>query len=106
MAIDMAKLRRYVEPANNQDLFEYMEDKGELLVDHARAIYLAERVLEEHNTYLDSFVVTRTANTVQVTNTDGQVAWWVEFGAHAGGKTYVLGYAPLRRAVDILSATD
>ena len=35
---------------------------------------------------------------------DDPTAEWVEFGAHAGGKTPVLRYRPLGRAADVLEA--
>jgi hypothetical protein len=38
-------------------------------------------------------------NGVVLTNTDPK-ANWVEFGAHAGGKTPVLNYRPLTTAMD------
>lgn len=69
----------------------------------AKEVYLADRVLPDHNDYVSSFEVYRSGRSYIVTNTD-DTAFWVEFGAHAGGKTAILGYAPLRRAVDIVSS--
>lgn len=71
----------------------------------AKEIYLADRVLPDHNDYLNSFEVYRSGNSYIVYNGD-HTAFWVEFGAHAGGKTAVLGYAPLRRAVDVIASGD
>lgn len=73
------------------------------LVEAAKAIYLSQRVLPDHNEYLDSFEVEETKRGYIVRNTDRE-AFWVEFGAHAGGKTPVLGYAPLRKAIDVVSS--
>lgn len=76
----------------------------------AKTIYLAERKLPDHNEYLNSFSTFRSGRSYIVTNTD-DVAFYVEFGAHIyphGNKNAdriaVLGYAPLRRAVDIVSS--
>lgn len=73
--------------------------------DAAKEIYLADRVLPDHNSYLNSFDVYRSGNSYIIHNTD-DTAFWVEFGAHAGGKTAVLGYAPLRRAVDVIASGE
>ena|SRR6478609_4702319 len=69
----------------------------------ALEVYLSQRVMPDHNTYAKSFEVYRSGYSYIITNTDN-TAFWVEFGAHAGGKTAVLGYAPLRTAVDIISS--
>lgn len=76
---------------------------GERIKAIAVGIYLAQRVLPSHNDYVSSFVVEPEGKSVLVGNTD-DTSFWVEFGAHAGGKTAVLGYAPLRRAIDAASS--
>lgn len=73
------------------------------MVEIAKSIYLSERQLPDHNDYLGSFEIKRRGKHFIVTNTD-DTAFWVEFGAHAGGKTEVLGYAPLRRSLDTLAS--
>lgn len=74
------------------------------IVQAAKAIYLSLRQLPDHNDYLGSFEIKRRGKNYIVTNTD-DTAFWVEFGAHAGGKTPVLGYAPLRRGIDAVAST-
>ena len=81
----------------------HMLKVGEKIVGYAKAIFISQRVLEGHNDYVSSFVVEPEGKSVLVGNTD-DTSFWVEFGAHAGGKTAVLGYAPLRRAIDVASA--
>lgn len=68
-------------------------------------VYLSQRHLPDHNEYVTSFSIEEHPEKPSyiVKNTDRH--WfWVEFGAHAGGKTPVLGYAPFRRAIDIVSS--
>lgn len=88
---------------DSSEVHEAVKDAGENLAAAAVGIYLGERVLPEHNDYVTSFKVESEGRNVVVVNHD-DTAFWVEFGAHAGGKTKVLGYAPLRRAIDSASA--
>lgn len=78
----------------------HMHGVGVEIVGFAQSIFLADRVLEEHNDYVSSYVVEQDGRSTYVGN-DDDTSFWVEFGAHAGGKTAVLGYAPLRRAIDV-----
>lgn len=82
---------------------EFLEEKGLELIAIAKQIYLSQRQLPEHNEYFFSFEVKHQDGRVFVVNTD-DTWFWVEFGAHAGGKTEILGYAPMRRALDVLAS--
>ena len=90
---------------DNPECTRNTENVGEDIADLAQGIYLADRVLPSHNDYATSFVVYMEGRKALVGNTD-DTSFWVEFGAHAGGKTPVLGYAPLRRAVDAAAAGE
>lgn len=76
----------------------------------AREVYLEHRKMRDHVDYLNSFEVYRSGRSYIVTNT-AETAFWVEFGAHIyphgnkdADRIHVLGYAPLRTAIDIVSS--
>jgi hypothetical protein len=76
---------------------------AEKIMRKAREIFINE-VRHTHPVtpppYAESFKLQRIRRGKwRVVNTD-PAALWVEFGAHAGGVTMVLGYRPLGRAVD------
>lgn len=52
--------------------------------------------------YLASWKILRVGNTFLLVNRD-PAALWVEYGAHAGGETRVLGYKPLTTALEIVA---
>lgn len=52
--------------------------------------------------YVRSFSKRRMAKSWRLINNDPG-AMWIEFGAHAGGKEFVLGYRPMGRALDIVA---
>lgn len=88
---------------DNQEAQNLLRKKCNEMIAIAKEIYLSQRVLPEHNDYLDSFQIVKRGKHFLVTNTD-DTAFWVEFGAHAGGETAILGYAPLRRSLDVLAS--
>jgi hypothetical protein len=53
--------------------------------------------------YVYSFRITRDGRVWYLSNIDPG-AVFVEFGAHAGGKTRVLGYSPMRKGMDAVAA--
>lgn len=88
-----------------QDALNLTRKKAAEILAAAKEIYLAHRVLPDHNDYLDSFQIVKRGKNFLVTNSD-DTAFWVEFGAHADGKTAILGYAPLRRAIDVVASSQ
>lgn len=55
--------------------------------------------------YVSSFKIERAQSrlSMRVVNTDP--GWnWVEYGTHAGGKTFIMRYRPLGRALDMAAA--
>lgn len=77
----------------------------------AKEVFRAhDRHSDEDDTYLDSFYIHPKGDHYIVGN-NAFTAFWVEFGSHIyphGNKDlekiFVLGYAPLRTAVDIVSS--
>lgn len=55
--------------------------------------------------YVESFVLRKIGLNYRLVNRDPG-ANWVEWGAHAGGVTPVLKYAPMRTALDRLEAQE
>lgn len=56
--------------------------------------------------YLGSFFTRRIKNGVHQYGNDDSAWVWVEYGAHAGGRTEVLDYRPLGRSIDRLAMED
>lgn len=72
----------------------------------ASEIYLGDRKLPDHNDYLNSFETKVEGKSVWVGNTNPH-AFWVEFGAYRPPHEphlYRLGYAPLRRGLDVVAS--
>lgn len=88
-----------------------MIKKAEHIKDEAKAVFEAhDRHSDDVDTYINSFYVDYRQGKVVVGN-HARTAFWVEFGAHIhphGNKNIpaisVLGYRPLRTAVDIVSS--
>jgi len=103
--LDRRKIAKFL---NSQLVLKLKKRKAEEIMRYAKEIYLAERVRPNHNLYLQSFEVRRAGNNYITYNSD-PVAFWVEFGSRvewppgSGQKYDVLGYAPLRRAIDAAS---
>lgn len=55
--------------------------------------------------YVESFVIRKVKLNFRLVNKDPG-ANWVEWGAHAGGVTPILKYAPMRTALDRLEAQE
>lgn len=83
-----------------------MREVCEEIITEAKAVYSAraegDNRLSETSPpkYLESFSAVKTSDGNWAVVNDDPGAAWVEFGAHAGGRTPVLKYAPLRTAVD------
>lgn len=85
--------------------------KAEAIKDEAKAVFEAhDRHSDDVDTYINSFYVDYRQGKVVVGN-HARTAFWVEFGSHIhphGNKNIpaisVLGYSPLRTAVDIVSS--
>lgn len=95
--------KKLEELTTSGEVMRALERKAELIVDAAQETYLARRVLPDHNDYAHKFYVERRGTFYRAGNATPHSVW-VEFGAHAGGKTAILNYAPLRTAVDIVSS--
>lgn len=99
--LDPAKLTAVMKRESRDEL----EDKAEAIKANAISVYMSERQLPNHNQYVSSFEVHVLKDSAVVYNPDSETIW-VEYGVHAGGKTPVLGYAPLRRAIDAEASLD
>lgn len=90
---------------NDAEVRAYLEAKGHEFIEVAQGIFAASSKREDTPPvlYPDSFFVDQTASGVRVGNND-RTAEWVEFGAHAGGKTAVLRYRVLGRTLDVLES--
>lgn len=97
--LDNAKLKAVMK----RDSKDALKDKTEDLKEDAIGVYNALNVLEHHKQYVSSFQVLPNGDSYVLYNGDSET-FWVEYGAHAGGKTFVLGYAPMRTAIDIEAA--
>lgn len=75
------------------------------ILETAKAIYVSQSKGrgEPPHFYAESFRLEWNPETLawRVIN-DDPVWMWVEYGAHAGGKTAVLKYRPLGRALDVI----
>lgn len=114
--IDISKLEDVM--WDSQELNELLKAKAQEINEIAADIYLVQKVKTREvpskdtppSRYIDSFKTKR----VNMLNSRKSYEWiafnddpqasWIEFGAHAGGKTLVLKYRPYGRAVDILRA--
>lgn len=94
--------------ANQEGTQKVLERDADKLIEKARFIYL--RRAKHPNTvapfYASSFSKKMTQlkkmKGWRVSNTDP--TWiWIEFGAHAGGRTPILKYRPMGRAIDEMS---
>ena len=95
---------------NSAGLQFALHAKGHEFIQIAQAIFNAESVHDPEDltpTYNESWEIRDIhrllVKAIQVWNTD-PTAEWVEFGAHAGGKTRVLRYRVMGRTADILEA--
>lgn len=95
------------------ELINYEFDKLVEMKNLANNIFdLQERqrgVVESPTTppvYKDSWTVEKQAGLKLILINEDSGAMWVEFGAHAGGKTKVLGYRPLGKAMDLMEVDD
>lgn len=112
--IDRAKLHEVV--VTSDELNRYTRDKARALVRLARAHFNSKQVAtNEWRTsettppkYVRSFSIAKVARARrgyawEARNND-PAATWVEYGAHAGGKTLVLRYYPFTTAIKTLGA--
>jgi hypothetical protein len=95
----------------------YIQERAQAIVDVAKADF--ERQQRHDNElrtsettppkYLEEFQVevypSEEGLKFRILNTD-PAASWVEYGAHAGGKTFVLRYKPMTHAVEIVSGVS
>lgn len=89
----------------------YARSKAKELEKVAKEVFNAEQVKNNQGRtsettppkYLESFEIDNEKSVYFLRNTD-RSAMWVEFGAHAGGETYVLEYRPLTRALEIVAS--
>lgn len=90
---------------NGPEVRAHLEAKGHEFVEVAEGIFAASSKHEDTPPvlYPASFFVDQTADGIRVGNND-RTAEWVEFGAHAGGKTEVLKYRVLGRTLDVLES--
>lgn len=91
-----------------------LDRKAEIALEAAKTIYESRSHHDDRHEpeYRDSFFTRkrrtldkrgRPVNGRQIGNRSKRW-YWVEFGAHAGGKTPVLHYRPLGLALDVLSS--
>lgn len=85
----------------------YLEAKAAEFVGVAEGIFAASSKHEDTPPvlYPASFFIDQTSDGVRVGNND-RTAEWVEFGAHADGKTPVLRYRVLGRTLDVLESRE
>jgi hypothetical protein len=111
LEIDWQKVKKV---ATRSPLYEfYARKKAEEIKQVAIAVYLGQqRADNEARTsetsppkYLLSWEIKQDGSDFFLINTDPG-AMWVEFGARAGGKTRVLRYKPLTRALDIVGVRE
>lgn len=103
--IDESKLRHVI--FNAPGLDPLLKKKADQLISRAKRIYIQIEVKgNEWRTsettppkYLQSFKALRLARGKWVVKVTDPGAIWVEYGAHAGGITPVLGYKPLTKAL-------
>jgi hypothetical protein len=91
-------------------LHHLVYDRLDEIEAEAKRIFSLRRKLDGHNdsetsppSYVMSFRKRRMAKSWRLLNIDPG-AMWVEFGAHAGGKEFVLGYRPMGIALDVVAA--
>lgn len=107
MAIDISKVEAMLR--TSPGVQQYAEEVCDDIISEAKAVFIAkekkgnEELTSETSPpkYLASFGKRREEDRWVVYN-DDPGAVFVEFGAHAGGKTPVLKYAPMRTALDIV----
>lgn len=83
---------------------EYALELAEEAHAAAVAVFWSQSRHDPHATgaYLAGLHAVMTLSGARLVASDGK--WhWVEFGAHADGKTYVLGYHVLSRALDAIA---
>ena len=87
----------------------YVATIGAKYIEEAKAIFRRRRKTSQRNrsetsppAYIESFFVRKVGKDWWFGNSDPG-ALWVEFGAHAGGKTFVLKYRPLGLALDAIA---
>jgi len=114
--VDHAALERVAR--NSLELQRQTKEEAEKIVETAKQVFIAsQRGDNEARTsettppkYLFSFSVRRIEKPdgtwAYEARNDDPSAVWVEFGAHAGGRTAVLRYRPLARALDIVAMED
>lgn len=95
---------------NHPDLYVHLQEVGLEFIEIAIGVYEARTHHDPEDPapeYATSFTLNDIymglIHAIEVRNTD-QRAEWVEFGAHAGGKTLVLRYKPMTTAADILES--
>jgi hypothetical protein len=115
ISVDQAKLRGVVNTSSEMN--ELLRNNAREITIKARAIFVSRnRKDNEWRTsettppkYVNSFAIERLnkGDTFSwiAKNTDPAAAW-VELGAHAGGRTFVLRYYPLKLAVQAQGATN
>lgn len=88
---------------------KYVEKKCDDFIEEAKRVFAlrskGQSDPRSSQRYIESFKSHKIGLTWVVINNDDQAAW-VEFGAHAGGKTLVLKYRPMGIAMDILAAKE
>jgi hypothetical protein len=107
MAIDITKVEALLQRSKGANA--YAKDFCDDIVSEAKKVFIAKNVKGNEDAtsetsppkYLERFSVRREPDRWVVSNNDPG-AVFVEFGAHAGGKTPVLKYAPMRTALEIV----
>lgn len=113
MVIYPAALQKIIE--TDPRCSEFVKHKAQMIVDAAKAVFNAQQRHDNEertseNTppkYIESFFLRKVRRpkgfSWQAVN--GDPGWhFVEYGAHAGGQTFVLRYRPLGRALDIVGS--
>lgn len=92
---------------NGPEARAYLEAKGAEFISVAEDLFAVSSKHEDTPPvlYPASFFVEQTSDGVRVGNND-RTAEWVEFGAHADGKTPVLRYRILGRTLDVLESRE
>lgn len=107
MAVNHSKLEKLLQTLPGA--VRYAESVCEEIIVEAKNIFVASEVKGNEKEvsqtsppkYLDSFGWRKDPDGWVVFN-DDPGAIFVEFGAHAGGETPVLKYAPMRKALDVV----
>lgn len=108
--INISRTRLLEAATGSSDYHRYTFKRAQRVVETAKEVFnTRQRHDNEGRTsettppkYIGEFFIERRGRLWFVGNSD-PAALWVEFGAHAGGRTPVLKYRPLTNAVDIVA---